>query len=51
MDRLLDKNIVSNEEDLLNHEVSDEALEAAGAYEVAANFTLAACTNNWYCAA
>ena len=51
MDRLLDKNIVSNEEDLLTHEVSDEALEAAGAYEVAANFTLAACTNNWYCAA
>ena len=41
----------SNEEDLLTHEVSDEALEAAGAYEVAANFTLAACTNMWYCAA
>ena len=41
----------SNEEDLLTHEVSDEALEAAGAYEVAANFTLAACTNMWQCAA
>jgi hypothetical protein len=41
----------SNEEDLLIHEVSDEALEAAGANEVAANFTLAACTNMWQCAA
>jgi len=41
----------SNEEDLLTHEVSDEALEAAGVYEVAAKFTLAACTNMWYCAA
>jgi hypothetical protein len=27
---LLDQNIVSNEEDLLTHEVSDETLEAAG---------------------
>ena len=41
----------SNDEDLLTHEVSDEALEAAGAYEEAANFTLAACTNLWHCAA
>ena len=41
----------SNEEDLLTHEVSDEALEAAGAYEVADNFTLSACTNMWHCAA
>ena len=40
-----------NEEDLLTREVSDEALEAAGANEVAGNFTLAACTNMWHCAA
>ena len=33
----------SNEEDLLTHEVSDEALEAAGGNE-ARNFTMAACT-------
>ena len=33
----------SNDEDLLTHEVSDEALEAAGGNE-ARNFTLAACS-------
>jgi len=31
----------SNEEDLLTHEVSDEALERAGENEVAGNYTLA----------
>ena len=35
----------SNEEDLLTHEVSDEALEAAGGNE-ARNFSMATCT---YC--
>jgi hypothetical protein len=39
----------SNDEDLLTHEVSDEALEAAGGNE-ARNFTLAACTQDWGCA-
>jgi hypothetical protein len=39
----------SNEEDLLTHEVSDEALEAAGANE-ATNFTMAACTFHVGCA-
>jgi len=39
----------SNDEDLLTHEVSDEALEAAGGNE-ARNFTLAACTHDWGCA-
>jgi hypothetical protein len=34
----------SNEEDLLIHEVSDEALEAASGNEVAARYTLANCT-------
>jgi len=34
----------SNKEDLLIHEVSDEALEAAGGNEVAARYTLANCT-------
>ena len=34
----------SKEEDLLAQEVSDEALEAAGANEVIGNYTLAACT-------
>jgi hypothetical protein len=34
----------SNEEDFLIHEVSDEALEAAGGNEVAARYTLANCT-------
>ena len=33
----------SNEEDLLTHEVSDEALEAAGGNE-ARNYSLATCT-------
>jgi hypothetical protein len=39
----------SNEEDLLTHEVSDEALEAAGGNE-AMNFTMAACTFHVGCA-
>jgi len=39
----------SNEEDLLTHEVSDEALEAAGGNE-AGNFTMAACTFHVGCA-
>src|SRR5262249_22714385 len=39
----------SNEEDLLTHEVSDEALEAAGGNE-ATNFTMAACTFHVGCA-
>ena len=34
----------SNVEDLLTHEVSDEALEAASGNEVAARYTLANCT-------
>jgi hypothetical protein len=34
----------SNKEDLRIHEVSDEALEAAGGNEVAARYTLANCT-------
>ena len=34
----------TTEEDLLPFEVSDEALEAAGANEVVGNYTLAACT-------
>ena len=42
----------SNEEDLLTREVPDEALEAAGANEVAGNFTLGACsTLQWHCSA
>ena len=40
----------SNEEDLLTHEVSDEALEAAGANDEATNFTMAACTFHVGCA-
>jgi len=44
--------VTSNEEDLLTHEVSDEALEAAGANnKVAGNFSLAGCTLQWYCSA
>jgi hypothetical protein len=39
----------SKEEDQLTHEVSDEALEAAGANEVAGNYTLAACTGLSVC--
>jgi len=39
----------SKEEDLLTHEVSDEALEAAGGNE-ARNFTMAACTFHVGCA-
>jgi len=38
-----------NEEDFLTHEVSDEALEAAGGNE-ATNFTMAACTFHVGCA-
>ena len=41
--------VASNEEDLLTHEVSDEALEAAGGNE-ASNFTMAACTLHVGCA-
>jgi hypothetical protein len=33
-----------NEEELITYEVSDEALENAGANETATNYTLAACT-------
>jgi hypothetical protein len=39
----------SNEEDLLTHEVSDDALERAGWNEVAGNYTLAACTGLSVC--
>jgi hypothetical protein len=39
----------SNEEDLFIHEVSDEALEAAGETEMAGNYTLAACTGLSVC--
>jgi len=39
----------SNEEDLLTHEVSDEALEAAAGNEVVGNYTLAACTGLSVC--
>jgi hypothetical protein len=38
-----------NEENLLTHEVSDEALESAGRKEVAGNFTLGACTGLSVC--
>jgi len=38
-----------SEEDLLTHEVSDEALEAAGGIEAAGNYTLAACTGLSVC--
>jgi hypothetical protein len=42
----------SDEVDLLTREVSDEALEAAGANnKVAGNFSLAGCTLQWYCSA
>ena len=41
--------VASNEEDLLTHEVSDEALEAAGRNEET-NFTMAACTFHVGCA-
>ena len=41
--------VASNEEDLLTHEVSDEALEAAGGNEET-NFTMAACTFHVGCA-
>jgi hypothetical protein len=36
----------SNEEDLLTHGVSDEALEAASGNEVVARYTLANCTGD-----
>ena len=39
----------SNEEDALNYEVSDEALETVGGNEVAGNYTLAACTGLSVC--
>jgi hypothetical protein len=41
--------VASNEEDLLTHDVSDEALEAVGGSE-ATNFTMAACTFHVGCA-
>ena len=41
--------MTSNEEDLLIHEVSDEALEAAGG-NAARSFTMAACTYHVGCA-
>jgi hypothetical protein len=39
----------SKEENLFACEVSDEALEAAGGTEIAANYTLAACTGLSVC--
>jgi len=39
----------SNEDDLLTHDVSDEALEAAGGNEVVGNFTLGNCTGLSVC--
>jgi hypothetical protein len=39
----------SNEEGFLIHELSDEALEAAGGNEVAGNYTLANCTGLSVC--
>jgi hypothetical protein len=41
----------SREEDLLIREVPDEALEAAGGNDVAANYTLADCTGLSVCPA
>ena len=41
----------SNEEDALTHEVSDEVLESAGADQIVANYTLAACTGLSVCPA
>jgi hypothetical protein len=41
--------IDQNEEKLLTFEVSDEALEIAGGKEIAANFTLGACTGLSVC--
>ena len=50
MDRfLLDQNIVSNEEVLFIHEVSDEALEVSGGNE-AKNFSMSTCTYYFGCA-
>ena len=37
------------EEDVLAHAVSDEALEIAGGHELAAHYTLAACTGLSVC--
>jgi hypothetical protein len=42
---------ILDEENLLTYEVSDEALETAGAKEVAANFTLGSCTGLAECPA
>jgi len=39
----------SNEEELVTHEVSDEALESAGSDQIVANYTLAACTGLSVC--
>jgi hypothetical protein len=38
-----------DEENLLTHEVSDEALETAGGNEIVGNYTLAACTGLTVC--
>jgi hypothetical protein len=42
---------ILDEENLLTYEVSDEALETAGAKEVAANFTHGSCTGLAECPA
>ena len=39
------------DESLLIHDVSDEALEAAGGHDVSANYTLGACTGLSVCPA
>jgi hypothetical protein len=38
-----------NEDNLLTHEFSDQALESAGGKEIAGNFTLGACTGLSVC--
>jgi hypothetical protein len=38
-----------NEDNLLDQEVTDEALEIAGGNEIAGNYTLAACTGLSVC--
>ncbi|MGB9296585.1 MAG: hypothetical protein WCB52_10345, partial [Pseudolabrys sp.] len=38
-----------NEENLLTYQVSDEILETVGGKEIAANFTLGACTGQSVC--
>ena len=41
--------VTTDGEDLLTHQVSDEALEAAAENNVAGNYTLAACTGLSVC--